>query len=184
MYFMLGNHRLHFKKIIQETENNILQAEPTEKNVTEKEVTSEAFNEVLQEEEPKAEDSGEKYEGEFEKFLEQFPEADAKTVVKGAVKNGDFSKGCFTRQYVRALREEIEALKEENASEEAVTKKALASGKVTEAIVKEYLKAIIHSQAQMRNLPKGNAPVLPPSKPKTITEAGVLAGDIYKNKNK
>ena len=151
------------------------------------EVTEEAFAAAVEEQTDAADNAEIKPAAEnateFEKFLEQFPEADAEAAVKGAIKSGDFSKGCFTRGYVRALRDEVAALKEENNSEEAIIKKALASGKVTEAIVKEYLLIAARNQAKFKAAPKGYAPVLPPLKPKTIAEAGVLAGDIFKNKN-
>ena len=153
------------------------------------EVTAEAFEQALNEDDAKntesVEDPSDKggQPTDFEKFLEQFPEADAGKTVKRVLERGDFSEGCFTRQYVMSLRDEIAALKEENSSEDAIAQKALASGKVTEAEIKEYLKAVAANQAQIKKAPKGSAPVLPPSKPKTIAEAGVLAGDIFKNKN-
>lgn len=119
-------------------------------------------------------------EGEFEAFLKQFPQADHNLVVKGVITNGDYSAGSFTREYVRQLKAEIDALKAENSSEEAITQKAMASGKITEAIVKEYLKAISASVNALPPVADGYEPVLPPSKPKSIREAGKMAGDIFK----
>ncbi|MBQ9482262.1 MAG: hypothetical protein IJU84_08870 [Clostridia bacterium] len=156
-------------------------SDENEEKKPEREVTAEAFSEVTKETEKPAEDEAKRTE--FEKFLEQFPDADAEKTVRRAIKSGDFAEGCFTRQYVMSLKDEIAALKEETSSEEIITRKALASGKVTEAVVKEYLKAVAAAQPQIRRTPKGGAPVLPPSKPKTIAEAGALAGDIFKNKN-
>ena len=151
-----------------------------------KEVTAEKFAEIapqkgeVEQEKPAADKA---VETDFEKFLNQFPEADANSVVKGAIESKDFTEGCFTRQYVRSLKSQIDELKAENESEEAITQKALASGKVTETIVKEYLKAVAAKQSAIRNAPVGRAPVVPPAKPKTFGEAGVLAGDIFKNNN-
>jgi len=118
----------------------------------------------------------------FEQFLKQFPEADAEAVVKGAVAAGDFKRGGLTREYVRSLRGEIAALKEENSSEEAIAAKALASDKVTEEIVKAYLKGIKGVKDKQPPKIVGEAPKTPPSRPKTIAEAGLMAGDIFKYK--
>lgn len=121
-------------------------------------------------------------DSEFEQFLKQFPEADADSIVKGVVSGGDFKRGNFTREYVRALRAKVSALEEENSSEEAITQKALKSEKATEAIVREYLKSV--SGAHMTAAPSvkgGGSPALPPSKPKSIGEAGILARDIFQN---
>ena len=118
-------------------------------------------------------------ESDFEKFLKQVPDAEAGTVIEDVLKSGDFSEGCFTRQYVRALKDKIEALKRET-TEEAVVEKALESKAASEAVVREYLKNIAAVQAKLRKSPAGSAPVVPPARPKTISEAGILASDIFK----
>lgn len=163
-------------------EMEIKAAEPA-KVKADKDITEEAFKTAITEAGEKKEEPKEKIETEFENFLKMFPEDDPTPAIRGAIKNGDFRPGCLTRQYVLALKAEIEELKEENNSEEAVLKKALASGKVTESVVKEYLKAVAEEQRTLRKSAVGSSPAMPPSKPKTIMEAGALAGDIFKNKN-
>ena len=111
----------------------------------------------------------------FESFLSQFPEADAESVVKGAIEMGDFKKGAFTRQYVRSLKERISALERENSDENVLIKKATENGKVSESIIKDYLVAIKNSMPKTKVSITGSAPVMPPAKPKSIEEAGALA---------
>ena len=160
-----------------------IKAEETAAAKKEKDITEEAFKTAITEEGKKEKESEEKIETEFESFLKMFPEDDPTPAIRGAIKNGDFRPGCLTRQYVLSLKAEIEALKEENNSEEAILKKALSSGTVTESVVKEYLKAVAEEQKNLRKAAGGSSPAMPPLKPKTILEAGALAGDIFKNKN-
>ncbi len=120
-------------------------------------------------------------ETDFENFLKQFPEADAQKAVEGAISSADYKKGGFTRAYVRSLREKISSLEQQANNDEVIISKALASGKVTDAIVKEYLKAVASNQPTNRPVFSSASPSLPPSKPKSIIEAGALAGDIFKN---
>jgi len=133
-------------------------------------------------EEPADEACGVKqpHKTDFDSFIEQFPEADAASVVRGVVTSGDFALGGFTREYVKQLKAEIDTLKEEAASEEIITKKAMENGKITEAIVKEYLKAISDASRALPPITEGYEPVVPPSRPKSIREAGKMAGDIFK----
>lgn len=115
----------------------------------------------------------------YEAFLAQFPDADAVAVVRGAVEAGDFTRGGLTRQYVRQLKAQIEALREENGSEELLVKRARENGRVTEAIVRDYLSAVVKAGTASQPKLVGAAPVLPPSRPKSISEAGALATDIF-----
>ncbi len=117
-------------------------------------------------------------ETDFEKFLKQFPEADAHGVVEGTLRRGDFTEGAFTREYVRSLRERIARLEEENASEEAVLKRARDSRRVTEEIIKDYLAAVDRAAKGVRPAPSGQPASTPPAKPHSINEAGKLATDI------
>lgn len=118
----------------------------------------------------------------FEEFLLQFPEADAEGVIEGAVSSGDFAKGTFTRQYVRSLRDKIAALEAKVEDEEFITQKALESKEASEAIIKEYLRQIAKTKAGHRVIAASSAPAVPPSRPRSIAEAGMLAGDIFTTK--
>ena len=136
---------------------------------------------------PKEESGGEalsvipsERENEYEAFLSQFPEADAVQVVRSAVEAGDYAKGGLTRQYVRSLRAQIDALKEENNSEEILIQRARENGRVTEAIVKDYLAAVAATGRTAPPKIVGASPATPPQRPRSITEAGNLATDIFK----
>ncbi len=157
-----------------------------EKTVKEQEVIVEqAINEKNDEQASATEVAEPKLEAtksDFEEFLAQFPEADAETVIKGVIETGDFKKGGFTRQYVRALKAEAEKIKNECNSEEFLIKKARENKAVSEEIIRDYLKQISEDGKKVIKTVKGASPVLAPLKPKTVAEAGKLANDIFKSK--
>ena len=104
----------------------------------------------------------------FEEFLKQFPDADAEETIKGVIESGDFKKGGFTRQYVKSLKQEAERLKMENKA-------------VSEEIVKAYLMKISENKKAVKKRINGIAPAVPPIKPRTVSEAGKLANEIFVN---
>ena len=117
----------------------------------------------------------------FEEFLKQFPDADAEETIKGVIESGDFKKGGFTRQYVKSLKQEAERLKRENDSEEVLVKKAMENKAVSEEIVKAYLMKISENKKAVEKRINGIAPAVPPIKPRTVSEAGKLANEIFVN---
>ena len=124
-------------------------------------------------------EGGESAVTDYEAFISQFPDADAEAVVKRAIEQGDFKAGGLTRQYVNGLKAEIDELKKQSSSEEALIERARNNGRVTEAIVREYLTAVATANQNAKPKVVGAAPVMPPARPRSIAEAGALANDIF-----
>lgn len=119
-------------------------------------------------------------DSDFEQFLLQFPDADAEQALIAAIKSGDYRRGCFTRAYVRNLKEQLDAANAKLADDDALADLAINSEKAAEKVVLAYLRSIAEKGAN-RPYTGGTAPEVQRKTPATIREAGKLAGDIFAN---
>ncbi len=121
------------------------------------------------------------HEWEKKAFLEIFPDAEKEysSLVDTAF-TGDGSKGWLGRAYLKKItnnyEDKINYLSSENYVKEAVNNNA----ELKNSIIKEYLKGV-ESSKPVITLISGNgvATVSPPSKPKSLADAGDLARQIF-----
>ena len=123
-------------------------------------------------------------------ILQIFPQTKdmVESLVEIAEKNGDNQNGRLYRAYAEILLKEKEESEKMYNSLEYLTKQVELNPSLYESVVRSYLNKI-NSHAPSLHLTSGNgtAFITPPSKPKTITEAGNLAKEIlekqkeYKN---
>ena len=95
---------------------------------------------------------------------------------------GDYRSEKLIGAYAELLQDE----KEEAADEDRLEELALTSPKVRELVIKKYLKEVAgNAPAAVIMADGGGAMVAsPPKKPKSISEAGELAYELFKNKEK
>ncbi len=115
-------------------------------------------------------------------FLKGYPRAENYiSAIKEKVA-GDYRSEKLIGAYAELLQDE----KEEAADEDRLEELALTSPKVRELVIKKYLKEVAgNAPAAVIMADGGGAMVAsPPKKPKSISEAGELAYELFKNKEK
>ena len=127
---------------------------------------------------------------EKEAILEVFPQTKdmVESLVEIAEKNGDNQNGRLYRAYAEILLKEKEESEKKYNSLKYLTEQVESNQNLYESVIRSYLNRI-NNQTPSLHLTSGNgtAFITPPSKPKTITEAGNLAKEIlekhkeYKN---
>ena len=83
------------------------------------------------------------------------------------------------RAYVSYLKNKLKSADEKYSSIEYVTQKALDNEAVKNSVIREYLDRIYASKPTARLISgNGGAIISPPSKPKTLQEANMIAKSI------
>lgn len=114
-------------------------------------------------------------------FLNEHPEASAyaEQIAEMTSRRGDLSKGFLQKAYVAVLNEAVKA-ERERVTEDFILQKALQSSSVKEKIIRDYLSAISSQKGAKLISNAGEIAVIPPSKPKSISQAGEMAISIFK----
>ena len=123
-------------------------------------------------------------------ILKVFPQTKdmVESLVEIAEKNGDNQNGRLYRAYAEILLKEKEESEKKLTSLDYLTRQIESNPSLYESVIRSYLDRV-NNQIPSLHLTTGNgtAFITPPSKPKTITEAGNLAKEIlekhkeYKN---
>ncbi len=120
-------------------------------------------------------------EREIEAFLETFPNAkdELMSLLETAKGSGD-SKGWLGRAYLGKLNREYEDKLNYLSSNEYIVSAVNGSDEIKNQIIKDYLLSIENSKPTIRLISgNGMATVSPPSKPKNIADAGMIARQIF-----
>ncbi len=120
-------------------------------------------------------------EREVEAFKEIFPNAkdELMSLLETAKGSGD-SKGWLGRAYLDKLNREYEDKLKFLSSKEYIVNAVNNSDEIKNQIIKDYLLSIENSKPTIRLISgNGLATVSPPSKPKNIADAGILAKQIF-----
>ena len=128
-------------------------------------------------EQPKMNSQPNGFSGE-EGFFKQNPEAQElkPLLIEIATESKDDAQGFLERAYVTYLKNKLKSAEEEYSSNDYVYKKANESSNVKEEIIKEYLDRVYASKPTARLISgNGGAIIAPPSKPKTLQEANLIA---------
>ncbi len=114
-------------------------------------------------------------------FLETFPEAEPQIeLLLETAKGSDDSKGRLGRAYLKRLSEENEKKLNYYSSPEYILNAVSGSEELKSQIIKDYLLAVESSKPTVKLISgNGMATVSPPSKPKSLADAGCLARQIF-----
>ena len=114
-------------------------------------------------------------------ILQVFPQTKdmVESLVEIAEKNGDTQNGRLYRAYAEILLKDKEESEKKYNSLEYLKSQLESNQNLYESVIRSYLERI-NNQIPSLHLTSGNgtAFITPPSKPKTITEAGNLAKEI------
>ncbi|MBQ3234799.1 MAG: hypothetical protein IJA97_01400 [Clostridia bacterium] len=158
---------------------NSLQSEFTRRSQKIKELVRE--NESLKSEKPKSD--SEHADGRRGKisFSENYPEAKEilPSLYELAASCGDEAEGFLERAYVKYLKDKSDSEKNYYLSDEYLLKTAMSNQSVKNGIIREYLDSVSGSKPKVAQfMGHGDGIVIPPSKPKTLEDASVLAKKI------
>ncbi len=116
-----------------------------------------------------------------EGFFKNNPEAEQikSLLYEIATESEDKAQGFLERAYLTYLKNKLKSADEEYSSTKYLTKKALENEEVKSGVIKEYLDRIYASKPTARlSTGNGGAIIAPPSKPKTLQEANLIAKSI------
>lgn len=114
----------------------------------------------------------------IDEFKARYPEADIGKLKQIIAASGDYKEGCLDRAYVRYL---LDGKKENDG--EKFLERALSSEDVKKAVIVDYLKSVIGSKPKAKLMDGGAPAAMPPFKPKTLQEAGLMVKDFLNIKN-
>ncbi len=159
---------------------NSLQSEFTRRCQKIKELERE--NNALKEEQSKKNSSFSVDMETYEKdFIKNFPEVlgEIQSLKDLADSLGDTSYGHLERAYLNSLKQKIEENENYYKSQNYLLDCIRQDKALKESIIREYLEGVQGSKPTVR-LTSGNgmASITPPSKPKTLAEAGIIAQQI------
>ncbi len=121
---------------------------------------------------------------EVSEFLSAYPEAVtyAEKIAEMTSNLKDLGKGFLQKAYVAVLRDELNR-EREKVNEDFILQKALESSLVKEKIIRNYLSDITANKAIKLISGGGESAVIPPSRPKNISQAGEMAVSILRKEN-
>ena len=159
---------------------NSLQSEFTRRCQKIKELERE--NNVLKEEQSKANSSFNVESETYEKdFIKKYPEVSKELELLKEIANscGDKSYGRLERAYLSNLKQKMQEKEDYYKSKDYILNCLSQDDGLKENIIREYLLNIEGSKPTVKLMSgDGKASIMPPSKPKTLAEAGIIAQQI------
>ena len=116
-------------------------------------------------------------------FLSANPEAViyAEEIAEKSSKSGYLGSGFLQNAYLAVLKDKLRAEKE-RINDEFILEKAQAIPFVKQKIIRDYLNEVSSNKGARLITGGGESVILPPSRPKDISQAGEMAFKILKNK--
>lgn len=159
---------------------NSLQSEFTRRCQKIKELERE--NSVLKEEQSKMNSSTNADMETYEKdFIKNYPEVlgELQSLKDLANSLGDKSYGRLERAYLNSLKQKLEEKENYYKSQKYLLDCIRQNENLKESVIREYLEGVQGSKPTVRlTSGDGMASITPPSKPKTLAEAGIIAQQI------
>ena len=121
--------------------------------------------------------------GEVAKFLSVNPEAVeyAEEIAQRSSESGYLGSGFLQNAYLSVLRDKLKA-ERDKITEQFILERAINSPSVKQKIIRDYLSEVTQNRGARLISGGGESIVMPPSRPKDISQAGEMAYKILKNK--